>query len=102
MSKRELSFSQALAIGLGNIIGAGIFVMAGASITAAGPSAILAFLITALYATTVGLNSAELSSVFPNTEGGVYSFALLTLGETIGFLVGVRASLNFHEFVSNS
>ena len=88
MSKRELSFSQALAIGLGNIIGAGIFVMAGASITAAGPSAILAFLITALYATTVGLNSAELSSVFPNTEGGVYSFALLTLGETIGFLVG--------------
>jgi APA family basic amino acid/polyamine antiporter len=86
--KEELTFVQALAIGLGNIIGAGIFVMAGASVSEAGPSAILAFLITAAYAVTIGLNSAELASVFPNTEGGVYSYALLTLGETIGFLVG--------------
>ena len=86
--RKELSFLQALAIGLGNIIGAGIFVMAGASVSAAGPAAILAFLITALYASTVGLNSAELSSAFPKVEGGVYSFALLTLGETLGFLVG--------------
>ncbi|BFH73931.1 amino acid permease [Sulfurisphaera javensis] len=88
MEGKKLSLAQALAIGLGNIIGAGIFVMAGVSITAAGPAALLAFLITALYAMSVGLNNAELSSVFPKVEGGVYSFALLSLGETIGFLVG--------------
>jgi APA family basic amino acid/polyamine antiporter len=85
---RKLNFYQALAIGLGNIIGAGIFVMAGSSISAAGPGAILAFLITALYAVSVGLNSAELSSIFTDVEGGVYSFTLKSLGETSGFLVG--------------
>jgi len=85
---RKLNFYQALAIGLGNIIGAGIFVMAGSSISAAGPGAILAFLITALYAVSVGLNSAELSSIFTDVEGGVYSFSLKSLGETSGFLVG--------------
>jgi len=87
-SKKKLSFSQALFIGLGNIIGAGIFVMAGSTITAAGPGALLAFLFTAFYAMTVGLNSAELSSIFTDVEGGVYSFTLKTLGEMSGFLVG--------------
>jgi len=48
-SKKKLSFSQALFIGLGNIIGAGIFVMAGSTITAAGAGALLAFLFTAFY-----------------------------------------------------
>jgi len=48
-SKKKISFAQALFIGLGNIIGAGIFVMAGSTITAAGPGALLAFLFTAFY-----------------------------------------------------
>ncbi|MCG3109681.1 hypothetical protein L3N51_01976 [Metallosphaera sp. J1] len=85
---RKLSFWQALFIGLGNIIGAGIFVMAGTTISSAGPGAILAFVITAIYAMTVGLNSAELSSIYTDVEGGVYSFTLKTLGGMSGFLVG--------------
>ncbi len=75
-------------MGLGNIIGAGIFVMAGAAINAAGPAALLAFAVTALLAITVGLNTAELASRFPGLEGGVYSFARATMGDTLGFLVG--------------
>ena len=66
---------QATAVGLGNIVGAGIFVMAGSAIDEAGPSTIIAFLVTATLAMTVGLNSAELASKMPNVEGGVYSFA---------------------------
>ncbi len=62
--------------------------MAGAAISAAGPSALLAFAITAALALTVGLNSAELASKMPDVEGGVYSFAKSTLGDTVGFLVG--------------
>jgi basic amino acid/polyamine antiporter, APA family len=85
---RKLTFTHAVAIGLGNIIGAGIFVMAGSAIDAAGPGALVAFAITAALAMTVGLNTAELSSRFPNLEGGVYSFAKETMGDTIGFLVG--------------
>jgi APA family basic amino acid/polyamine antiporter len=88
MSLKKLGFWQAVAVGLGNIIGAGIFVMAGAAINAAGPGALVAFGITAALATSVGLNSAELSSKFPDLEGGVYSFAKTTLGDTVGFLVG--------------
>ena len=85
---KKLTFWQALFIGLVNIIGAGIFVMAGTTISAAGPGAILAFVITAIYAMTVGLNSAELSSIYTDVEGGVYSFTLKTLGGMSGFLVG--------------
>ncbi len=85
---KKIGFWQATAVGLGNIVGAGIFVMAGAAISAAGPSALLAFAITAALAMTVGLNSAELASKMPDVEGGIYSFARSTLGETVGFLVG--------------
>ena len=85
---KKLGFAHAVAVGLGNIIGAGIFVMAGSAINAAGPAALVAFGLTAFLAITVGLNTAELSSRFPETEGGVYSFAKATMGDTIGFLVG--------------
>ncbi|MDG6994497.1 MAG: amino acid permease [Nitrososphaerota archaeon] len=88
MPRRKLSFWEATAVGLGNIVGAGIFVMAGSAISEAGPGALIAFLVTAALAMTVGLNSAELSSKLPDIEGGVYSFAKVTLGDTIGFLVG--------------
>jgi APA family basic amino acid/polyamine antiporter len=59
---KRLNFWQATAIGLGNIVGAGIFVLAGSAINAAGPSALVAFAITAALAMTVGLNNAELAS----------------------------------------
>ena len=85
---KKLSFWQTTAIGLGNIVGAGIFVMAGSAINAAGPAALIAFMMTAALAMTVGLNSAELASKMPEVEGGVYSFAKATLGDTVGFLVG--------------
>jgi len=84
----KLSFWQATAIGLGNIVGAGIFVMARSAIDEAGPSALIAFLVTATLAMMVGLNSAELASKMPNVEGGVYSFARIMLGDTVGFPVG--------------
>jgi APA family basic amino acid/polyamine antiporter len=60
---------QATYIELGNIIGAGIFVLAETVINISGPGAILAFALTALLATTVALNSAELSSKIV-THGG--------------------------------
>lgn len=87
-SGRRLGFTQAVAIGLGNIIGAGIFVMAGSAINVSGPGALVAFLITAGLAITVGLNTAELSAKYPHVKGGVYSFAKETLGDTMGFLIG--------------
>jgi APA family basic amino acid/polyamine antiporter len=88
LTRKKLGFLQAVAVGLGNIIGAGIFVLAGSAINASGPGALVAFGITAALAIGVGLNTAELSSKYPGLQGGVYSFARETMGDTLGFLVG--------------
>ncbi len=88
MTRKKLGFLQAVAVGLGNIIGAGIFVLAGSAINASGPGALVAFAVTAALAISVGLNTAELSSKYPGLQGGVYSFARETMGDTVGFLVG--------------
>lgn len=93
--KRKLNLIEATAVGLGNIIGAGIFVMAGSIIYLARPAAILSFIITGVLAMTIGLNSAELASKFPETEGGVYSFSKLTMGDTVGFLVGWMRMISY-------
>jgi APA family basic amino acid/polyamine antiporter len=93
--KKKLSLFEATAIGLGNIIGAGIFVMAGSTIYLAGPAALISFIITGLLAMSIGLNSAELASKYPESEGGVYSFAKLTMGDTIGFLVGWMRMISY-------
>jgi len=94
LSKRSISLWQATAIGLGNIIGAGIFVLAGSVIHQAGPGAIISFLITAVLAVTVALNSAELSSKIVS-HGGLYSFAKETMGEAMGFIVGWLRAISY-------
>jgi len=85
---------QAAYIGLGNIIGAGIFVLAGTVINISGPGAIIAFILTAILATTVALNSAELSSKVI-THGGLYSFVKVSMGDAPGFLVGWLRAISY-------
>jgi basic amino acid/polyamine antiporter, APA family len=85
---------QATYIGLGNIIGAGIFVLAGTVINISGPGAILAFVLTAVLATTVALNSAELSSKIV-THGGLYSFTRVSMGDAPGFIVGWLRAISY-------
>ncbi len=94
MGDRKITMWQAAAIGLGNIVGAGIFVLAGSAINLAGPGALLAFLLTALLATTVALNSAELSSKIV-THGGLYSFVRMSMGDALGFLVGWLRAISY-------
>lgn len=95
MERSRIGLWGATAIGLGNIIGAGIFVMAGSAIDLAGPGALVAFLITAVLAMGVGMSSAELASALPNVEGGVYSFAKETMGDALGFLVGFMRAVSY-------
>jgi APA family basic amino acid/polyamine antiporter len=90
----RITMWQAAFIGLGNIIGAGIFVLAGSVITIAGPGAIIAFMLTAILASTVALNSAELSSKIV-THGGLYSFVRASMGEASGFQVGWLRVLSY-------
>ncbi len=94
MAGRKITMAQAAFIGLGNIIGAGIFVLAGTTIHLAGPGALVAFVVTAALATTVALNSAELSSKIV-THGGLYSFVKTSMGDALGFLVGWLRAISY-------
>ncbi len=94
MSKPRISMLQAASIGLGNIIGAGIFVLAGVVIKDSGPGAIIAFAFTAFLAMTVAFNSAELSSKIIS-HGGLYSFTKVTMGDSLGFLVGWLRGISY-------
>ena len=86
--KRHLGAGQLVAIGIGAIIGAGIFVITGtAAAEYAGPSIVISFILAAMVCLLTGLCYAELSSTIP-VSGGVYSYSYVALGEFPAWLVG--------------
>lgn len=79
---------QLLAIGIGTIIGSGIFVIPGpAAAQFAGPAITLSFAIAALGCALAGLCYAELSAMFPSA-GSAYAFSVRAFGPLAGWLVG--------------
>jgi len=84
---REIGLVGAVALGLGAMIGAGVFVLSGMAAGTAGPALILAFALNGLIALIVGSCYAELSGMMPQA-GGAYIFAKPGLGPTAGFFAG--------------
>lgn len=91
-SKSELSrtigLSAATSIGVGTMVGAGIFVFPGIAGGLAGPAAILSFLIAGLVALLVAACTAELATAMPKSGGG-YFFVSRTFGPLWGILIGL-------------
>lgn len=86
--KRTLTKWNLVSLGIGCIIGAGIFVMTGtAAAQYAGPSIILSFVFTGIACAFVGLCYAELASLLP-VSGSAYTYAYATLGEVFAWVVG--------------
>jgi len=85
--KRTLGLFDATSIGIGAIIGAGIFVVTGVSAGLAGPAVILSIVLAGIIALFTALSFAELSSAIPK-EGGVYEFAHTIISPFAGFMVG--------------
>src|SRR3989338_244795 len=86
--KRHLGWFQLIIIGIGAIIGAGIFVITGtASAEYAGPAIVLSFVIASIICVFAGLCYAELASLIP-ISGGAYSYSYVAFGEFIAWLVG--------------
>ncbi|NGX57041.1 MAG: putative transporter, partial [Candidatus Anoxychlamydiales bacterium] len=81
--KKELGLFTMVALGVGSILGSGIFGMPAAMGAVAGPSLILAILITAVISFFLGMPYAELGSAFP-LSGGPYSFPRLAMGADMG------------------
>lgn len=86
--KRELSALNLVFLGIGAIIGAGIFVLTGeVSANYAGPAIILSFIVAALACAAAGLCYAELTSMIP-ISGSAYTYAYATLGELFAWIIG--------------
>jgi APA family basic amino acid/polyamine antiporter len=85
--RRVIGFWEALAVNLGAIIGAGIFVISGVAAGFAGPSAILAIAVGAVIAVLTGLSFVQLSHEYAS-EGGNYTYARRLLGPYAGIIVG--------------
>ena len=84
---RELNLFTVTMIGVGGMIGAGIFVLTGIAAGEAGPAVILVFLLNGLVTSLTAMSYAELGSVLPGAGGG-YLFIKEALGGTAGFLSG--------------
>jgi len=86
--KRALSATNLIFLGIGAIIGAGIFVLTGeVSANYSGPAIILSFLVAALACACAGLCYAELTSMIP-ISGSAYTYAYATLGELFAWIIG--------------
>lgn len=84
---RNLSLASATALGLGAMIGAGIFVLTGLGAGEAGPALILAFALNGVIALIVGSCYAELAAMMPR-DGGAYVWAKPAFSPLLGFFAG--------------
>jgi basic amino acid/polyamine antiporter, APA family len=91
---KSLGLWTAAGIGIGAIIGTGIFVLIGVAAGLAGPSVILSFLIAGFVALLSGLSAAELSSFITET-GASYIYTTKAFGAFPGFIVGWMKSFDY-------
>lgn len=84
---RRLSLTDAVAIGLGSMIGAGVFSVWGPATAAAGSGLFIALAIAAVVAFCNATSSAQLAAVHP-VAGGTYAYARAEIGPWWGFVAG--------------
>ncbi|MFG1660876.1 amino acid permease [Micromonospora chersina] len=97
---RSLGLWQLTAIGVGGIIGAGIFALAGAVASeTAGPAVLVSFLIAGLASAAAALSYAEFSGMIPKA-GSAYTYSYSVLGELVGWFIGWDLMLEYTAIVA--
>ncbi len=92
--KRTLGAFQLTALGVGAIIGAGIFVLSGLGAHYAGPGLMLSFVLSGLGCAFAGLCYAEFAAMIP-LAGSAYTYAYATLGEIFAWIIGWDLTLEY-------
>ncbi len=93
--KRVLSAHHLVLLGIGAVIGAGIFVMTGnAAANYAGPAVILSFVMAGVACAFAGLCYAEFAAMLP-VSGSAYSYSYATLGEVVAWFIGWMLILEY-------
>ncbi len=85
--KKSIGPVALTALGVGAIIGTGIFVVIGKGAGLAGPGVILAFVLAGVTCAFSALSYAELAAAVP-VSGSAYTFSYATLGELVAFIIG--------------
>lgn len=97
--RRDLGSFDLTMLGIGAIIGTGIFVLTGTGALTAGPGLVLSFVIAAFACLFAALAYAEFASTVP-VSGSVYTYTYATLGELMAFIIGWDLILEYSLAVS--
>ncbi|MEV0237416.1 amino acid permease [Nonomuraea sp. NPDC050786] len=97
---RSLGLWQLTAIGVGGIIGAGIFALAGAVANeTAGPAVLVSFLIAGIASAAAAFSYAEFAGLIPKA-GSAYTYGYAVLGEIVGWFIGWDLLLEYTAIVA--
>jgi APA family basic amino acid/polyamine antiporter len=92
--KKALRGIDLIAIGLGTMIGGGIFTTIGPGVHKAGPAVLIAFMLAGLASLFAALCYAELGAIIPNA-GSAYTFTYTTIGQVFGWIIGWNLILEY-------
>ncbi len=93
--KRSLSAASLVALGIGAVIGAGIFTLTGvAASTHAGPAMVYSFILAAIGCAFAGLCYSEFSTMIP-IAGSAYTYSYATMGELVAWIIGWALVLEY-------
>ena len=85
--RRAVGALDLTALGIGAIIGTGIFVIIGEAIADSGPAIVIAFVLAGVTCAFSALSYAELASSLP-VSGSAYTYAYATMGELLAWVIG--------------
>jgi len=92
--KRSLTSLDLAALGIGSVVGTGIFVATGPAARLAGPGLLLSFIIAAITCGFCALTYSELACMFP-VAGSTYSYSYVAFGEVIAWIIGWDLMLEY-------
>jgi APA family basic amino acid/polyamine antiporter len=97
--KRTLSWWHLLALGVGAIVGTGIYTLVGIGAGLAGPGVILSFIIAGAICCCAALAYAEVATMIP-ASGSAYTYSYVVIGESVAWVVGWSLILEYSLVVS--
>jgi APA family basic amino acid/polyamine antiporter len=92
--KKNLTAVDLAALGIGSVVGTGIFVATGQGAQLAGPGVLLSFIIAAVTCGFCALTYSELACMFP-VAGSTYSYSYVAFGEVIAWIIGWDLMLEY-------
>ncbi|CAG8446064.1 6613_t:CDS:2 [Scutellospora calospora] len=93
--RKSLSAFELIMLGLGGIIGSGIFVLTGeAAATKAGPAVVISFILAGIAASFAALSYSELACMIP-ISGSSYTYVYATMGELVAWIIGWDLTLEY-------